>query len=131
MFKTLIKQYIQPVLLDHGLELVQDENEMLAYSSSSFYCLFTYNEREGLPYFYAGPSASSAVLFDDDILLTIFRCNKKIDRVSTLEFVQSLASFFKNEGENIIRGQEDLRGLMEYQETRSVEYTARIRQSQR
>ncbi len=131
-FTGLVRNTIEPMISQLGFMLLSETPRALEYASPFVRLRFSFNQRENSLNFFLGPVSGDLILFDDDILEEGFESSGHLDQVAVEVFLQTLLSFYENEGRELMRGSdEEMQRLLDYQEERSAGYTARLREAQR
>jgi hypothetical protein len=130
-FNNLIKEQLGPIFQKYEFKIAEEFSYYIRLESRSVNLIFVYNQHERSSNCSIDIGDKVSYEIDDDIMSQIFKSDLKINNLTPDVFVTNLVSFFKNEGEILLKGDVRILSLVkEYVWFKSQMYTMKLVESQ-
>jgi hypothetical protein len=127
-FNRLVIEKLDLMFVKEGFVLDEQSKDVIKYGSEKLIISLAHNVRENSNILWVGRKhLDNFIEIDDYIMDNFFHSNLKINNLLQGVFVENVFLFFSEEGESLLKGDEqEIRKIEIFDNIRSEEYTSRL-----
>ena len=131
-FNQLISEKLHSLFTEYGFEITEQLKNIVRYESKILHVSLAHNDRENSNVFLFGSKSSNDfVEMDNQVMKDFFDSDLQIKNLSQEDFVNNVFLFFRNEGKEILQGNDSqLSDLERFDQLRSELYTSKLIEEQ-